>query len=286
MNKIAGVFAAVAAFMMIVVVIIPMFPEQAEHRINAENDGYYYKVQSVDIRDTYVLKMIDGALCLNGQPITGEGPVRIVSDVAIFEVDTETGGYTGAYISAKRTDRDHAVVSEISSETNPDTVYTFSGMKLTITDTTLNLDLWSWYRILFVPSATGTFGVWDYDSIPFLTIKNNGLFSISGVGEDYCGMVYGYADNLAAGLNVQQETRIYGTASAIYTPALNGDAIRIWSVDTDGNILNGDLKAIMPITYSYIEPVPFMEQTSDMLFVVCFVLLLIAVIYIAIRVIK
>lgn len=285
MSKISYVFAAVAAFMMIVVVVIPMFPEQADHRINAENDGYYYKVQPVDTRDTYVLKMIDGAFCLNGQPITGEGPVRIVSDVAVFEVDPDTGGYTGAYISYTRSGRTLAV-SAVSSEDNPDTVYTFSEMKLDIKDTELSLDLWTWYRVLFVPSATGSHGVWDYSSLPFLTISSNGLFSISGMSEDYCGMVYGYADNLAAGLNVQDETRTYGTASAVYTPALNGDAIRIWTVDTDGNILHGDMKAILPITYSYIEPVPFIEQTTNILYIVCFILLLIAVIYTAIKVIK
>lgn len=280
MSKIPYVFAAVAAFMMVIVVIIPMFPEQADHRINAENEDYYYRVQSVDIRDTYILKMIDGAFTLNGQAI--EGPVRIVSDVAVFEVDQD-GTYTGAYVSYTRSGRNLAV-SAVSSEDNPDTVYTFSEMKLEIKDS--ELDLWTWYRVLFIPNATGSYGVWDYSSLPALKMNNNKLFGISGMSEDYTGMVYGYVDNLAAGLNVHDGARTYGTASAVCAPELNGDAIKILSVDTDGNILDGDLEAIMPVTYSYIEPVPAMEQTANMLYVVSLILLLIAIIYLAIEVLR
>ena len=42
----------------------------------------------------------------------------------------------------------------------------------------------------------------------------------------------------------------------------------------------------MPVTYSYIEPVPAMEQTANILYVVSLILLLIAIIYLAIEVLR
>lgn len=265
------------ASVLIVAVVIPMVQQHTGNSLTGYNENPLYTVTETTAKT--VIKTTDGTMTINNTPITDyenlPETVLIMSDIAVFEVNTQTGSYR--VISRLMSDRNCTA----DSENDPDLIYTFEKMHLTITGADYSVS--AWYRYLLLPDSNGNLGIWNFEDVSDLCINGDKTLYITGISETYSGNVYGTVGNIAAGQNVQDGIRVYGTASAIYEPVLNGTAYTVAELDTDGGIIQGDVTVAMPAEYSYST---FSGLTMDILLYAIIFTVLVMIIAIITKVIE
>lgn len=249
MDRMQGAAVAIVLFALVALAVIPLMERAAGSDIEGSNDGSIYSMAPRSIYDTAVLKMQDGALAIDGEPVTSlgiEGTAMVMSDVLTMAIDMENGSYSAWTILLPEQG------CKADSESDPTLVYTFSRGHLTITDSSDSTKSWSsWFRYLLLPSTEGPLGVWPISSLPDLTMSSGSAFYVSEASEDHAGTVYGTPGNLAPGQCIIDGARAFGSASAVSESVLNGTAVKVTSLDADGGIVGDGAYVAFEKTYTY-----------------------------------
>lgn len=249
MDRIKGATVAIVLFALVALAVIPLMERAAGSDIEGSNDGSMYSMVPKAITDSASIAMQDGVLAIDGQPVTSSGlagKVMLMSDVLTMEIDADSGTYTAWTILLPEQE------CKADSESDPTLVYTFSRAHLTITDSSDSTKSWSsWFRYLLLPSTEGPLGVWPVSSLPDLTASSGSAFYVSEASEDHAGTVYGTPGNLAPGQCIIDGARAFGSASAVSESVLNGTAVKVTSLDSDGGIVGDGAYVAFEKTYTY-----------------------------------
>lgn len=248
-DRLQAAIAAMTILVLVAVVAYPFILQDSQSSLEGTNEDPLYSMVLKEPTDTVVLAMADGGLTIDGTSVSSMGlpdTVLLMSDVLAMEIDTTTGAYTAWSILLE------GQSCMATSEDDPTLVFTFDEAHLTITDTgdsTVNLS--SWYRYLLVPDAEGGFGVWSVSDLESLVLGDGAAFYVTEASGTHSGTVYGHADNVAAGQNVVDGARAYGSASAVYEKVLSGTAYSLTSFDTEGGIVGDGAYVVLEKTYTY-----------------------------------
>lgn len=249
MDMVQKAIAAIVIFVLVAVAAYPIVESAADSSLEGENEDPLYSMTARALTDTTVLAVSEGVLTIDGEAVTGmglTGTVMLMSDVLAMSIDMSTGAYQAWSILLD------GQSCTASSTEDPTLVYTFSGAHLTITDTAdSTVSLSSWYRYLLVPSSEGSLGVWAISDMPSLALNGDSTFYVTEASGAHAGTVYGHVDNVAAGQNIVDGARAYGSASAVYETILNGTAYSIDSFDAEGGIVGEDSLFVCEKAYTY-----------------------------------
>lgn len=279
-ERLQKAIAAITIFVLVAVVAYPMIQQNASSDLEGSNEDPLYSMVAKSPTDTVTLAMADGSLAIDGVSVTSmdlPDSVLLMSDVLIMDIDTTTGAFTAWSILLEEQS------CTATSADDPTLVFTFDEAHLTITDTAdPTVSLSSWYRYLLVPDVEGDLGAWSVSDMPGLVVGKTSIFYVAEASGAHAGTVYGMIGNVAAGQNVSDGSRVYGSASAVYETVLNNTAASVTSFDTEGGIVGDDALFVCEKTYTYNTQTGF---TVDLLMSVAAILILLLALVAALKVI-